>query len=112
MLYPRLVASFVQSMPTEVVIDIDGIDEDGAPIEGESWTGSANYQDYVREVYRQDRSETEVHARLYIDGDPFPDIAVFGGGTVTVFGEERSIVLGMKARNPDATVNYTRLDLK
>ena len=44
-------------------------------------------------------------------GDIAPGVAVISGGTVTVFGETRNILQGMKARNPDGTVNYTRLDI-
>lgn len=112
MLYPRLVRQFAQSMGVEVTVDIDGIDEDGEPITGDSWAGLANYQDYVHETYTKDKAETEVRARLYIDGDVFPNVSVIAGGTVHVFDTERDIVVGMKARNLDGTVNYTRLDLR
>ena len=45
------------------------------------------------------------------DGDIAPDMAVISGGTVEVFGEKRRIERGMKARNPDGSVNYTRLEV-
>ena len=32
-------------------------------------------------------------------------------GKVTVFGKERDIIQGTKARNPDGTVNYVELDI-
>ena len=112
MLYPRLVRDFVQSTPMNVVVDADGIDEDGAPIEGARWEGSANYQDHTHDIYAKDKVETEVLASIYIDGDPFPSLSVIAGGEVTVFDETRNIVRGMKARNPDGTVNYTRLELR
>lgn len=113
MRWPKLVVPFTQSTPVSVVINADGIDEDGAPVEGVSWYGNCNWQDHVAEVFAKEKAETEVHAILYIDGDPFPTMNVIAGGDVTTaYGEERSIVSGMKARNPDGTVNYTRLDLK
>ena len=112
MLYPSLVKSFVESTPVSISVDADGIDEDGAPIEGVSWSGSANYQDHVEEKYGTDKAETEVKGVLYMDGDPFSEMSIIAGGTVTVFGEQRDIVLGMKARNLDGTVNYTRLDIR
>lgn len=112
MLFPRLVRQFTQSTPVSVTIDADGIDEDGAPIEGARWSGNANWQDHVAEVFDKERAETEVRAVLYIDGDPFSELAIIAGGTVTAFGDERSIIAGMKARNPDGSVNYTRLELR
>ena len=112
MRWPKLVLPFTQSMPVEVVIELDGIDEDGAPIEGLRWEGPCNWQDSTEEKFDRAKSETQIRARLYFDGDPFESLSVIAGGTVAVMGEERSIVQGMKARNPDATVNYTRLDLR
>jgi hypothetical protein len=44
-------------------------------------------------------------------GDIAPELDTIGAGTVTVFGETRRIFRGTKARNPDGTVNYCRLDL-
>lgn len=112
MLYPRLVRTFTQSTPISCTIDADGIDEDGAPIEGVSWSGKANLQDNTREVYASGKAETEVLATLYIDGDPFPEMAHISGGEVELFGEQRTIVQGSKNRNPDSTVNFVRLDLR
>lgn len=112
MRWPRLVMGFTQSTPVTVTVDVDGIDEDGAPIVGSSWSGACNWQDRTREVYSRDLAETEVNATVYIDGDPFPGLSVIAGGTVSAFNDEREIVQGMKARNPDGTVNYTRLDLR
>lgn len=112
MRFPRLVQSFTQSTLIDAKVDADGIDEDGAPIEGASWSGKCNWQDSTLETFDKNNSETKVNATLYIDGDPFPELVIISGGEVTAFGETRSIVQGMKARNPDATVNYTRLDLR
>lgn len=40
-----------------------------------------------------------------------PGQAVLSEGEAVIFGEHRRIVQGMKARNADGTVNYTRIDL-
>lgn len=44
-------------------------------------------------------------------GDIVPDVPVISGGKATIFGVDRGIAAGEKARNPDGTVNYTRLEL-
>lgn len=44
-------------------------------------------------------------------GDIAPDFPTLSGGTVTIFGEERRIEQGMKARNLDGTVNYCQLEV-
>lgn len=112
MRWPRLVMDFTQSTPAEAVIELEGFDRDGAPIEGASWSGLVNWQDQSKRVYNRDRVEVEVTASLYIDGDIAPEVANITGGTVEAFGEEREIVHGTKGRNPDGTVNYTRLELR
>lgn len=111
MRWPKLVAAFTQSMPVSAVVDLDGIDEDGAPIEGARWEGRCNWQDRTMEAFAKDKAETRVVASLYIDGDPFPTVPVIAGGTVVFLGDERTIAAGTKSRNPDGTVNFTRLDL-
>lgn len=112
MRWPKLVRGWAQGVPVSVTVDAEGIDEDGAPVEGASWSGECNWQDVAGTVYTRDRVEVEVGARLYIDGDPFPSVPFIEGGTVTVSGEEREIAKGSKARNPDGTVNHVRLDLR
>ena len=52
----------------------------------------------------------EVSKTLFY-GDIAPDVPVISCGVATVFGVERTIISGEKARNPDGTVNYTRLEL-
>ena len=112
MRFPSLVVPFARSMAVDVTVDADGIDEDGAPIEGAHWSGKGNYQDKVLEVYDGKRVETDVKAVVYLHQDPFPELSIIAGGSVSVLGETREIKAGSKARNVDGTVNYTRLDLK
>lgn len=40
-----------------------------------------------------------------------PDTDIIASGYVVIFGRRRNIVKGQKARNPDGSVNYTRLDV-
>lgn len=112
MRWPRLVMDFAQSTPVDVIIELEGFDRDGAPIEGASWSGPVNWQDRARRVYNRDNVEIEVTASLYADGDICPQVSSITGGTVEAFGDERAIVQGTKGRNPDGTVNYTRLELR
>jgi len=112
MIYPKLVRSFTESTAVSVVVNAEGIDEDGAPVEAAAYSGNCNYQDVAKRVVTSDKVEVELTGVAYFDGDIMPHLAVISGGTVKVNGEERKIVQGMKARNPDSTVNYTRLDLK
>lgn len=112
MRWPSLVAPMARSTMVSIVADADGIDEDGAPVEGARFEGMANWQDRVVETYGEQRAETEVRAVVYVDGDAFPGMAVIAGGEVEALGERRAIVAAAKARNVDGTVNHTRLELR
>jgi hypothetical protein len=112
MKWPSLVLPWTQSTAISASIDAEGIDEDGAPITAGEWTGECNWQDVSSRRYTTDKLSVDVAASLYITGDPLPSIAHITGGTVTIDGDVREILKGTKARNPDGTVNYTRLDLR
>lgn len=111
MKWPRLVAPFAASTQVSCCVDAEGIDEDGAPVAGARWSGPANWQDASARTYHAADEATDVAAVVYIDGDAFPDVAFLTGGKVEAFGGSLRIAKGSKARNPDGTVNYTRLDL-
>ena len=111
MRWPSLVKAFAQSTPVTVSVEAEGYDEDGAPVEVATWEGDASWQDTARRVFSTDRGEDAATATLYMSGDVLPDVAHIAGGSVNAFGSERRIVAGTKARNPDGTVNYTRLEL-
>lgn len=70
-----------------------------------------NFQGGSRTVYTSDKQAVTLSGTAYFDGDIIPDIAFISSGTVDLFGEERTIFRGTKARNPDGTVNYTKLEL-
>lgn len=112
MRWPRLVLGIAQSTPVDAVVDVDGVDEDGAPVEGASWSGRCNWQDSTDRMFGRDRTEVDVGARLYIDGDPFPSMWTVGGGEVTVGDDTREIVRARKNRNPDGSVNNFELWLR
>ena len=85
--------------------------EDGEPQEALIFEGVCNYQDSAKTVLTADKRLIQLSAQAYFIGDIAPSLPVISGGEVTVFGEVRRIAQGMKARNPDGTVNYTRIDL-
>ena len=53
----------------------------------------------------------KIEGTVLIPGDIAPGISVISDGEVKVFEGKRNIYKGEKARNPDGTVNYTKLEL-
>ena len=70
-----------------------------------------NYEDSARVIFTDQQRRVEVTGTLLFDGDICPELSVISGGYVFVFGARREIARGTKARNPDGTVNYTKLEL-
>ena len=52
-----------------------------------------------------------IEGTILIPGDIAPGISSISSGEVEVLGIKRNIYKGEKARNPDGTVNYTKLEL-
>lgn len=70
-----------------------------------------NYQDSAKTVIDKEQKYIQLSGTALFRGDIASGVAAISGGTVIIFGETRNILQGMKARNPDGSVNYTRLDI-
>ena len=112
MKYPCLIAKQFCKTKIEVTIEQEGVDKYGEPLETIHWIGKCNYQDKGKTVLTAEKKLTQVSGCALIPGDIVPEIPVITGGTIKVFGAERKIYEGTKARNPDESVNYTRLDVE
>jgi hypothetical protein len=62
-------------------------------------------------VLTKEKKLVQVSGTAYFHGDIAPQLPTLSGGTVVIFGEERRIIQGMKARNPDSSVNYCMLEV-
>lgn len=111
MKYPCLVDKRFCKTAVDVTIYQEGVSEDGEPLTALQYSGLCNYQDSAKTVLTADKKLIQLSAQAYFIGDIAPDLAVISGGEVIVNSEKRNIFQGAKARNPDGTVNYTRLDL-
>ena len=70
-----------------------------------------NYQDTAKTVLTAEKKLIQVSGTALFPGDIAPDWPTLSGGTVTIFGQNRRIVQGIKARNPDGTVNFCGLEV-
>lgn len=111
MRFPCLVLKSVCKTPITVTVYRDGISEDGEPLEALKITALCNYQDKAKTVITADKQLVQLSAQAYFVSDIAPDSPDISNGEVIVNGVKRRIYQGEKARNPDGTVNYTRLDL-
>lgn len=111
MKYPCLIPKSMCKTDIEVVIEQEGVDKYGDPLPAFSWSGKCNYQDKGKTVLTADKRLIQLSGCVLIPGDIAPGLPAITSGDIIVFGETRTIYEGTKARNPDGTVNYTRLDV-
>lgn len=111
MKYPSLVPNRWCRTPIHVVLNQEGISEDGEPLKALEIDTMCNYQDKAKKVLTEQQQLIEIEGTALINGDIAPSLASISNGTVVVNGVERRIFRGTKARNPDGTVNYTKLEL-
>ncbi len=129
MKFPCLVRQKFCKTPINLTLYGEGVTEDGAPIviyerkvlypsdtlfPHKNMYGDylyCNYQDCAKTVLTLQKKKVEVSGVVLIPGDIIPDSPIISGGFVEIFGVRREIVKGVKARNPDGTVNFTELDV-
>ena len=108
-MWPRLVPLRVCRTPCRVVLT-DGTGEDGCPDNWAVLNLKCNWQDKPRQVLNAERQVIHLGGTALFNGDIAPKLDVLTG-TVELYGREWAIHKGVKCRNPDGTVNYTRLEL-
>lgn len=112
MKYPELVPNWVCTTPIDLIIDGEGLDEDGAPTATRISNLLCNWQDGGKTVYSEEQKTIDISGRAYFNGDIAPQFSNITAGEATVFGEVRQIYRGFKRRNPDGTVNHTEIQFK
>ena len=112
MKYPCLIPKEFCKTPIKVTITDEGLSEDGAPlIILDDAEFLCNFQDKVKTVYKDKQKIVQANGVCLIPCDILPTSPTISGGYVEIFGVKREIAQGIKARNPDGTVNYTELDV-
>ena len=112
MKYPELVPDAVCKTPIRLVIDGEGVGEDGEPEKLLDINAMCNWQDGGKTLYSADQKIIEISGRAYFNGDICPSISNITGGEGYIFGEKREIHQGFKRRNPNGTVNHTEITFK
>lgn len=109
MAYPKLV--ICAKTPVHVVIESEDTNEFNERVVLLDADFLCNYQDSASVKYSADKSAPVITGTLYINGDILPSAAVISCGHVVIYGHRREIVRGTKGRNPDGSVNYTKIEV-
>lgn len=111
MRYPCLVPKRLCKTGIRVRLESEGLTSLGEPERVLELDLTCNFQDKAKTILTAEKKLVQITGTAVFPGDIAPSMPSLGGGTVTVFGEERRIEQGMKVRNPDGTVNHSRLEV-
>lgn len=111
MKYPCLVPERLCKTDIRLEIEPEGLTEDGGPFPPVVVEAKCNYQDGGKVVFTADKKVVQLASVALFPGDICPELPVISGGTAKVYGADRRIFAGRKARNPDGSVNYTEVQL-
>ena len=109
MKWPCLVLE--QFCKTDIVLDMEqeGINKYGEPLSAFHYEGKCNYQDTAKRILTDQKKIVQITGVALFPGDICPELPVISSGSAVIYGMKRRIVQGTKARNPDASVNYTEV---
>lgn len=108
-MWPRLVPPRACKTLCAVTL-IDGTGEDGTPNVVATMELPCNWQDKPRQIMDAEKHLIQLGGTALFDGDIAPEVSILAG-VVEIYGESWTIYRGSKCRNPDGTVNYTKLEL-
>lgn len=108
-MWPSLVPQGVCKTPCTVTLTA-GEGEACTPIVVATLDIACNWQDKPRQVLDAERRLIQLGGVALFTGDIAPDVDILIG-TVEIYGTTWVIHKGAKCRNPDGTVNYTKLEL-
>ena len=111
MKYPCLVPKRLCKVDIHIHLESEDTDEFCQPEKVLDLNLKCNFQDKARTILTAEKKLVEITGTAMFPGDVAPGWPTLSGGTVTVFGETRRIERGMKARNPDGTVNFSQLEV-
>ena len=111
MKYPSLVPKKLCRTKIHIIIDGEGLTEDGAPETVFEADLECNYQDGGKAIMTEEQKLISVSGTALFYGDICPSVSNITSGRAVVHGNMRRIALAKKHRNPDGTVNYTELRL-
>jgi hypothetical protein len=112
MKYPKLVRKSDCKTPVKVTVFSKDLGEDGEQITYGTIETYCNYQSSGKRVIDDKQQLIDVTGVALFSDDIFSTLSEITHGEVEIFGEKREIIKGSKARNPDGTVNFVRLELK
>lgn len=109
MRFPSLVPDKVCTTPATVYLT-DGLNRDGSKKRTVIFEGKCFHSEKAKQKLNAEKQLIVLSGEALFNGDIAPDCPKIDG-YVLIGGNEYRIYGSEKAKNPDGTVNYTRLEL-
>ncbi len=97
--------------PCKIVINQEGISEDGEPLEAVTLDTKCIFVDKARQVMDAEKHIIRLEGQLILDGDIVPDLPILATGTAIVNGREYKIYRCSRPHNPDGSVHHTEIEV-
>jgi len=110
MKYPALVPDKICTTPVTVYRE-DGLNRDGSPKRTVIFEGKCFYSEKTKHKITAEKQLIALSGEALFNGDIATDTDVIAGEVLLLSGIKRRIYSSEKAKNPDGTINYTRLEL-
>ena len=116
------IPEFLLATPCRVVINKEGINEDGAPEKAVEWTGMCRYSDKASERLTADKKLIVLSGAVQMGENVAPNVDLITDGYVVIYntiedrdcdsnGKKIDLYKGLRPRNPDGSVHHTTLEL-
>lgn len=89
----------------------NGLNRDGSPKKTVIYEGKCFYSEKTKQRITAEKQIITLSGEALFTGDIAPDSDTIEGNIVILSGIDRKIYASQKCRNPDGTVNYTRLEV-
>ena len=110
MKYPELVPDRVCTIPVKIY-RTGGLNRDGSPKRTVIFEGKCFFSEKAKQKITAEKQIITLSGELLFNGDIAPDTDAIEGEAEILSGLKRKVYASEKCRNPDGTVNYTRLEL-
>ena len=109
MRYPQLVPDRICTISVKVY-QTEGYNRDGTPKQVAIYDGKCLHKQKSKQVFNADKQLITLAGEAMFNGDISPKHDVISG-LVLIGDREYKINASQKAKNPDGTVNFTKLEL-
>ncbi|MCI2047462.1 MAG: hypothetical protein LKJ90_07075 [Faecalibacterium sp.] len=109
MIWPKLVPDSVCNVACTVTLT-GPPGEDGAPTVLQTLDAKCNYTDAPKQIVDATKRLIQLSGTALFNGDIAPGVKILAG-IITTDSGTWTIYRGVRARNPDGTVNFTKLEL-